>query len=85
MNGNVVEERIKDNFLNATTRIALLAPDDRKAIETAFLAVLTRRPTEAEMNEFLQDLQGRSGGERRRAMEDLYWTLINVTEFSWNH
>lgn len=85
MNGNVVHDRIKDGFLNASTRIAQLAPTDEKAIETAFLAILTRRPTDAEMKEFLQDLQGTSGGERHRRMEDLYWTLINVTEFSWNH
>jgi len=30
-------------------------------------------------------LAGSSGSERGRRMEDLYWALLNSTEFSWNH
>ena len=45
MNGEIVREKIKDGFFNATTRIAELAPGDRQAVETAYLAVFTRRPT----------------------------------------
>ena len=45
MNGEIVREKIKDGFFTAASRIADLAPDDRKAVEAAYLAVLTRRPT----------------------------------------
>jgi hypothetical protein len=30
-------------------------------------------------------LKGTKGKARSKAMEDLYWTLFNTTEFSWNH
>ena len=45
MNGNIVRDKIKNDLFTAPSRIADLAPDDRKAVETAFLTVLTRRPT----------------------------------------
>jgi len=45
MNGELVKERTKENVvLNAATRIAVLTPDPAKAVEVAYLAVLTRRP-----------------------------------------
>src|SRR5262249_39868754 len=41
MNGKIVDEKTKDNLLgNAATRIAVLAPTDASAVETAMLAVL---------------------------------------------
>jgi len=86
MNGSLVSERTKENLvLNAATRIAVLAPDDAKAIETAYLVVLSRRPSPSEAAHFATLLDGTSGSERSRRLEDLYWVLINSTEFSWNH
>jgi hypothetical protein len=26
-----------------------------------------------------------NGKRRENALSDLYWTLMNATEFSWNH
>jgi len=86
MNGNLVKERTRDNLLaNAATRIAVLAPDDRQAVEAAYLAVLTRRPSRAEAAQFSMRLQNSRGPARIAALEDIYWTLLNSTEFSWNH
>jgi hypothetical protein len=85
MNGKIVYERTKDGLFNAATRIAMMARDDERAIETAYLAVLTRRPTTEEMAHFKQRLDGAKGNERNRRIEDLYWALVNSTEFSWNH
>jgi hypothetical protein len=85
MNGEIVRERIKDGLWSAATRIAQLAPDDRKAIEAAYLAVLTRRPTEEESAYFPARLAGTSGRARKDRLTDLYWALLNTTEFSWNH
>ncbi len=85
MNGDLVYERTKQNLFNAATRIANLAPDDRKAVEAAYLAALTRRPTPAEAAHFEARLGGARGDERIRRAEDLFWALINSTEFSWNH
>src|SRR5262249_37068708 len=52
MNGKLVHERTKDDPFTATGRIAWLAPDDPRAIEVAYLAVLTRRPTPIEAAHF---------------------------------
>ena len=85
MNGNLVKDYTKNGLLSASTQIAHLAPDDCTAIETAYLTVLTRQPSGAELNHFEQQLSGTKGQARVRELEDLYWTLINATEFSWNH
>jgi hypothetical protein len=84
MNGNLIHDRIKDSIFNAATRIAWQAPDDPRAVETAYLSVLTRRPTEVEAKHFEQFL-GEPGMTRPQKLEDLFWALINSTEFSWNH
>ena len=44
-NGDLVAEHTKQNLCNAATRIGWQAPDDRAAVEIAFLTVLTRRPS----------------------------------------
>jgi hypothetical protein len=85
MNGQLEHERTKDDPFNASGRIAMLAPDDRTAVETAYLAVLTRRPTAEEASHFVMRLGDMHGSRRGQGMEDLYWTLLNSTEFSWNH
>jgi Protein of unknown function (DUF1553)/Protein of unknown function (DUF1549) len=85
MNGSLVREKIMDNPLNASTRIAMLAPDDARAVEAAYLAALTRRPTAAEAAYFKAALADNTTMKRTQRVEDLYWALINATEFSWNH
>jgi hypothetical protein len=85
MNGEVVRERTKDDLFIAASQIADLAPDDHKAVEVAFLTVLTRRPTDEEAVHFAARLKGCAGKERKARLADLYWSLLNTTEFSWNH
>ena len=83
MNGDLVDGKARAEVLNASTQIALFAPDDRAAVETAYLCVLTRRPTQAESDHFAAKLAGTTGDARRQALADLYWVLFNSTEFSW--
>jgi hypothetical protein len=85
MNGDLVQKQTSEGLFNASALIAQLAPDDRKAVEVAYLAVLTRRPTPEESAHFAARLEGTSGKERKARLTDLYWTLLNATEFSWNH
>ena len=77
MNGKLVDEKTKDSLLaNAATQIASLAPDDATAVETAHLAVLSRRPSADERDVFRSAAWPRpDGSERTRRMGDLYWTL----------
>lgn len=86
MNGDLVKDKTKDSLLNnAATQIAAFAGTDDRAVETAYLAVLTRRPTAEECEHFAARLAATSGKTRNQRLEDLYWTLINSTEFSWSH
>lgn len=86
LNGHLLHEKTKEDLLsNAATRIAVLAPNDTVAIEVAYLAVLTRRPTPNEMSHFTGRLAGQTDAARQQSIEDLYWALLNSTEFSWNH
>ncbi|HLW68133.1 MAG TPA: hypothetical protein VKS79_22640, partial [Gemmataceae bacterium] len=75
---------IQDSPVNATTRIAWMTPNDSRAVETAYLTVLTRRPTLEEAKHFEALLRQKTGNRAQR-VEELYWALLNSTEFSWNH
>ncbi|MCX4244519.1 DUF1549 domain-containing protein [Paraliomyxa miuraensis] len=86
LNGDLVHRRTRDDLVgNAATRIAMLTDDDARAIEVAYLAVLTRRPSPVEAEHFGRRLSGLRGKARREALTDLYWTLHNSTEAAWNH
>ena len=88
MNGALVGSKTGGDLITAPAQIALLAPNDRLAVETAYLAALTRRPTPEEAAHFEAQLDAaaRAPGPGRKArMSDLAWTLLNATEFSWNH
>ena len=86
MNGAYVSERIKVNpIANAATRIAQLASNDEVAVKTAYLATLNRMPSGAELNAFCDRLKGTKGDSRAQIMGNIFWALINSTEFQWNH
>lgn len=52
-------------------------------IETLYLATLTRKPTDAELRRVQEYLQG--GRSEKEALSDVYWALLNTTEFMLNH
>ncbi len=86
MNGDLIDDKIANSIVaNAAPQIAALAPDDATAVEIAFLAVLTRKPTSDEVHHFSARLQGTQGEPRSERLADLYWSLLNSTEFAWNH
>jgi hypothetical protein len=86
MNGELVHERTKDNiFVNASSRIRIVSPDDATAIDTAYLTALTRHPSSEEKDYFLNRLKDKKGESASNEMQDLFWAMINSTEFSWNH
>jgi hypothetical protein len=86
MNGELVNERTKTNLLfNASSQISTFADNDRDAIKAAYLACFTRPPTASEIAYFKDRLQETRGGTRSQVLTDLFWVLLNSTEFSWNH
>ena len=85
MNGDLVQEQIRGDFTRMAGQIATLAPDDATAVEAAYLAALTRRPTLVEAVHFRARLAETTGKSRRQAMTDLLWVLLNTTDFAYNH
>lgn len=85
MNGTLVRETIEAGGLSASGRIADMAANDANGVETSFLVCLTRRPTTEERAYFEALLEGTQKQKRHEAVEDLFWTLFNSPEFSWNH
>ena len=81
-NGKMVNERISEGIYSSA-HISGLAPDTDKAIETVYLAALSRRPTDDELEYFLERFKERD--EAQHSLSQLYWSLINSLEFSWNH
>ena len=83
MNGNMVTDNVKNNpLIAASSRIRMLSPDVKTAVESAYLAIFTRKPSPEEAAHFENLL---TAARSNTAMSDLFWTLMNATEFSWNH
>jgi hypothetical protein len=87
MNGGMAHERIKFQglLLNAASAISQLAPDDKTAIESVYLAAWSRRPPPAHLEFFEKELKGKKGQQRAKVIQDLYWVLFNARRFAWNH
>jgi hypothetical protein len=85
MNGQLLRELANASPFTAAGRIAALSETDRGAIEAAYLAVLTRRPSAEELAYFSGQLADSAVEGRARAVEDLYWSLCNSPEFGFNH
>jgi hypothetical protein len=85
MNGDLVRDATKADVFKAGGRIGYFAPTNEAAVEVAYLTILTRKPTREESHHFAAKLRGSRGEARSSRMADLYWTLVNSTEFSWNH
>ena len=55
-------------------------------VDAVFLAALTRKPTGPERERFVAYVD--NGGPRkdsRAALSDVFWVLLNSTEFLYNH
>lgn len=84
LNGELVKERIR-GLLSSVSKIAQFSPSTEFMVETIYLAVLTRRPSKEMSDYFVAELDARRGNQRSQKVQDIYWTLINSTEFAWNH
>ncbi|MEM7478397.1 MAG: DUF1553 domain-containing protein [Planctomycetota bacterium] len=86
MNGNLTKDYTKvDMVNNASTRIANIVNDDLEVVRLVYLNVLNRVPSDTEASAFSAFLENKKNNDRARAVGDIYWALMNSTEFSWNH
>ncbi len=60
--------------------------DTPRRLETLFLVALTRKPTEAEVKRLVPYVdKGGPSGNSRKALADVFWALLNSSEFLLNH
>ena len=60
--------------------------DDARRLEALFLATLNRKPRPAETEKFLPYISGADSAENKAtALSDVFWILLNSSEFSLNH
>lgn len=64
-------------------KLARSQPDDAKLIEELYLTFFGRFPTDTERSKAVSHLK--SATDRRAAVEDLAWAMLNSLEFSFNH
>ncbi|HLU50283.1 MAG TPA: DUF1549 and DUF1553 domain-containing protein [Planctomycetota bacterium] len=84
LNGEFIQKRVVD----PKGRAAALASSDRsddERIEELYLAAFARRPTSEERARAKEFLSTAAEKERKAAIEDLLWALLNSTEFLFQH
>ncbi|MCC2668957.1 MAG: Ig-like protein [Armatimonadetes bacterium] len=77
-----IDQKLKDD----SGRLAQLAASKRpeaEVLDELYLSALTRKPTDRERAEWTSYFS--RTGDRRKAMEDLGWVLINSKEFLFRH
>ena len=83
-NGDTLNEKLsaKDNRI---TKLLAQNLTNKALIDEAYLASLSRLPTDAEKAKLLTTLQQAPDAERRAAVEDVFWAVLSSREFLFNH
>ena len=87
MNGKLIEN-VTDLVQSRTLAAVIDGPfkDERERLDALFLATLSRpmRPDEAtRYTKYVRD--GGPSGDSKKALADVFWALLNSTEFALNH
>jgi hypothetical protein len=83
-NGNTILDKLTSEKSRPATLAASNLPDYR-VIEEVYLAALARYPTDEELRELLNLLDGIAAEERQVAIEDLFWSVLSSREFLFQH
>jgi hypothetical protein len=79
MNGPLVNGRIQARPGTVLGEIMSMAPNSRAALGALYVRVLSRQPTKEEVEICSRYLS--AVGNPNEAFEDIYWSLVNSTEF----
>ncbi len=85
MNGKLSAEAVTPDRSRTLATIAA-GSSAADQVEQLFLVALSRKPTDAERARMVRYVE--SGGpdrDRRQALADVFWALLNSTEFAVNH
>ncbi|MFO1094294.1 MAG: DUF1549 and DUF1553 domain-containing protein [Planctomycetaceae bacterium] len=87
MNGDFVsrETQLDDSrLLRSVAEFPGFTTADR--VDAIFLSALTRAPTPVEREKFVAYIDaGGANGDSRQALADVFWVLLNGSEFLYNH
>ncbi len=81
MNGSTVEPKIQSGGLVAKMLGEKKPP--ASIIETMYLRAVSRAPTPAEMTKLLAVVD--AAKDKKQALEDVFWAVLNSREFMFNH
>jgi hypothetical protein len=81
LNGETVHRKIADGKL-VQTRLEE-GRTGAEVIEELFSRCLSRRPTEAELESLLSEIAAQEN--QQQALEDIFWAILNSSEFLFNH
>ena len=85
-NHETMQNLISPQDGNLTARLLRFSEKDSAAIaDELFLSVLSRRPTEQDVQDVSECLAGLAGDTRTAVVEDLIWALVTSPEFRFNH
>ena len=82
-NGETLNPKLADQ----KNRIALMVEagdSDPTIIKRLFLAALSREPSQSELDRLL-NIRSEYGEDRATAMQDVAWSILTSTEFTFNH
>ena len=86
MNGKFLTERTKADHNPDISTLATQPGPNAKKLRSMFWLVLSRPPRADEVDRLLPYLdKGGPSGNHQRAIEDIYWVLLNSPEFVLNH
>lgn len=87
MNGDFIEEQTtvdRSEILGAIVDVP--GWDAKRRVEAVFLTVLGRKPTAEERDKYVSYVErGGASHDKKRALGDLFWVLLNSPEFLFNH
>jgi hypothetical protein len=79
MNGTQINNGVQANPRTVLGKILAATSDNRAALDAIYLRVLARAPTAAEFKTCSRYMD--LVGNRNEAFEDIFWSLLNSTEF----
>jgi hypothetical protein len=83
-NGDTMNQKIEAKG-NVIDKLVAERASDEKIVGEAYLAALSRYPTEKETGQIVSVLKGSEGADRRKTLEDFYWGLLSSNEFLFDH
>jgi hypothetical protein len=83
-NGDTINQKLAAKGNRLEQMLAANTPHE-KIIEEAYLAALSRFPSDTEKSKLLAALGETKDTDPRQLIEDLYWSILSSKEFLFNH